>query len=104
MKVQLFAYLTEFDLKIVNLQTLADVEKVAPHLHYCNYNPTKFGHVVVGTAEIDVELLPPDQIIDNAVLALRSKAAEIRARATAECTVLEGKAQQLLAIENGGTK
>jgi hypothetical protein len=101
MKVQLFAYLTDLDLKLVKLQDLADVSKITPHLHYCNYDPTTFGHVIVGTAEIDVELLPPDQIVGNAVLALRAQAAEIRAKATREVMELEGKVQQLLAIENG---
>jgi hypothetical protein len=100
MKVQLYAYLTEFDMQYLKPEDLRDVDKLVPQLHYSTVDPARISNVTVGTAEIDVELLPPEQIIGNAVLSLRSKAAGVRAKATAEAAVLEGKAQQLLAIEN----
>lgn len=104
MKIKLYAHLDEHSLTYVKREDLADIEKVVPSLYFSRHDLSSHGNVIVGTVEVDVELLPPDQIIGNAVLALRAKAAEIRAKATKEVTELEGKAQQLLAIENGGLK
>jgi hypothetical protein len=100
-KIKLYAYLSENQLKYLKQEDLTDVEKVMPHVYFSQHDLSSHGNAVVGTVEVDVELLPPDQIVGNAVLALRAKAAEIRVKATMEVTELEGKAQQLLAIENG---
>jgi hypothetical protein len=100
MKVKLYAYLTEFDLQYIKIEELADVEKLVPQLHYSTMDPARINNVTVGAVEIEVDLLSPDQIVGNAVLSMRSKAAEIRAKAADEAAKLEGKVQQLLAIEN----
>lgn len=100
MKVTIYATLSETSLSYIDLKDLADIGKIANHLSIFTSDMSKHGYVVVGTTEVDIDLLPPDQIIGNAVLALRAKAAEIRAEATARVTALESKAQQLLAIEN----
>lgn len=99
MKIKLFAYISDSSLAHIDRKDLSDIEKVVEHTSFSRYDPTKYGNVVVGTVEVDVELLPPDEIVGNAIVALRAKAAEIRAKATAESTVLEAKVQQLLAIE-----
>jgi hypothetical protein len=71
-----------------------------PNVSFSQHDNTRYGFAIVGEAEIEIELLPPDQIVGNMVLALRSKAAEIRSEATAKVTALESRAQQLLALEN----
>jgi hypothetical protein len=87
-------------LRFVNLKDLDNPAKLIDHLSFTRFDMSNMGYVLVGKLEVDVSLLPPDQIVDNAVLALRAKAASIRAEATAKATQLEGMAQQLLAIEN----
>lgn len=59
------------------------------------------GYTQVGTAEITVELIDREQMVSNKIAALREQAASIRAKATAECTKIEGQIQQLLCLENG---
>jgi hypothetical protein len=93
--------LSNHSLAYIKPQDLTDAERLVGHLTFSRVDMTSMGYVNVGTVEIDISLLPPDQIIGNAVVALRAQAANIRAKATAEATALEGKAQQLLAIENG---
>jgi hypothetical protein len=100
MKITLIAAIPEYYLTTLKREDLGNIEKVAPYLSFTQTDMSSIGHVRVGTVEVDVEIVPPDEIIGNAVLALRQKAKEIRAKATAECTALEAKAQQLLAIEN----
>lgn len=100
MKIELNVTIPDYNLSLVKREDLTDITKLAGHLFFTSCDMTNFGHVKVGTVEVEVELLPPDEIVGNAVVALRAKAAEIRAKATAEVTALEGKAQQLLAIEN----
>jgi hypothetical protein len=100
----LYAAIPETSFSLINLQDLTNVDKLLPHLIFLTSDFSSMGYTNVGKVEIDVELLPPDQIVGNAVLALRAKAANIRAKATAEATKLEGMAQQLLAIENKPTE
>lgn len=101
MKITLYAQLSETSLGFIDIKNLADPKKLADHITFFTSDMSNLGYVTIGTVEVDVELLPPDQIIGNAIVALRAKAAGIRAKAMAEATQLEGKAQQLLAIENG---
>lgn len=104
MKITLIASLAPHNLTYFRREDLASIEKLAPALSFTQTDMTDAGYTNVGTVEVDVELLPPDQIIGNTILALRARAATIRAKATAEATQLEAKAQQLLAIENGSAK
>lgn len=54
----------------------------------------------VGTADVTVHLDSADKMVDNMVVALRTQAKEVLAKAQAEATHLERKAQELLALPN----
>jgi len=100
----LIAYLPDYNLTQVQREDLTDAAKLLPYLSFCQHDMSSAGYTEVGRVEIEVELLPPDQIVGNAVVALRAKASSIRAKAKAEATMLEGRAQKLLAIENKPTE
>lgn len=100
MKVTLNAYLSGYALGYLKPEDLKDIGKVLPQLSFSQHDLSTVGHTLVGHAEVDVDLLPPDQIVGNMVLSLRAKAKDIRAKASAEATALEGRVQQLLALEN----
>jgi hypothetical protein len=101
MKAKMFAYLTQQDMHILSAEDLKDVEKVSKRVYLSSHDMSAQGWVLVGHVEADIEILPPNAVVENAVVAFRAKATEIRAKATAECTQLEGLVNQLLAIENG---
>lgn len=78
------------------------VEKLAPYLNFTpRPNPSE---VVIGEVEVDVEVLPEDEIVGNTVIVLRAQAASIRAEAADKARAIEGRVQQLLSIENKLTK
>ena len=58
------------------------------------------GFVLIGHAEIDIELLTPAEINNGAVEALKTQVQEVRAKAEKEVTQLQDKINQLLAITN----
>jgi hypothetical protein len=104
MKVTLIASLSSGTLDYVNLKDLDSIEKLIPHLSFTQCDMSSMGYVNVGKVELEADLLSPDQIIGNAVVALRIEAKKLRAEASAKAGRLEAKAQQLLAIENGSAK
>lgn len=61
---------------------------------------TKNGYVMVGTAQITIDLLPRDVVTANTVVALRAQKTAVQAEATAECTHIDAQIQSLLAITN----
>ena len=58
------------------------------------------GFSLVGTAEITVDFVDEQIMVDNKIEALRAEVKSIKAKAEMEATALEGKIQQLLAICN----
>jgi hypothetical protein len=60
---------------------------------------SKQGYTYVGTALIEVDVLEHKEIIANKVDALREEIKSTRAQAQARVTELEGKIQNLMAIE-----
>ena len=86
--------------------TPADLEKPESfdRLSFIGAGSAKYylsqGYTQVGTAEITVELLDRDALVESKIVALRAESATIRAEATAKCTRIEGQIQQLLCIEN----
>lgn len=78
------------------------IEKLAPYLHY--QTRVSEHDVVIGEVEVDIDLVPEDEIVGAAVIALRAQAKAIRAKAADEARAIEGKVQQLLSIENNPTK
>ncbi|MFM9434553.1 hypothetical protein ACFDR9_001612 [Janthinobacterium sp. CG_23.3] len=90
------AWLSEFSIDTPEqLRTL----KGAAGLHYA---PEMFGAgwTLVGTAEVTLDLLGERALVDAKIATLHEQAKSIRAEATAKCTQIEGRIQQLLAIEN----
>lgn len=96
--MKLFAYISDHNLHDVNPKTLADGTALQ-YVSFSQHDMTKYGCVNVGEVEVKLELFSTNTIVGNAVVALRAKAAEIRAKATKETTELESKVQQLLCIE-----
>jgi hypothetical protein len=80
------------------------VEALAPLLSIRPLDASDYrSQIVIGEVEIDLTLLPEHTIVNNAVIALRKQAQEIRAEAGQRARVFEEKAEQLLAIENKPT-
>lgn len=79
--------LKQGDIKQLTFSTHADMQGI--------------GWVHVGQLDVDFAIVSDNELVNNAVAALRAKAAEIRAEATAKCTQIEGQINQLLCIENG---
>ncbi len=98
MRIKLYAYVSDYNLSCVNPKTLTD-GTAFQFVSFAQTDMTKYGGVTVGEVEVDLELLPVNTIIGNAVVALRAKGAEIRAKAIKETTELESRVQQLLCIE-----
>lgn len=70
------------------------------HLSFSAHDLKSMGYVKVGIATVTLELEGEHVIVQNAIEALRAQQAEIRAKATAECTALDTKINNLLALEN----
>lgn len=60
----------------------------------------KDGYIMVGTARIEIELLPAKEMTAKAVSTLRKQKEQVLATAQAEATRIEGQIQSLLAIEH----
>ena len=69
-------------------------------LEFTPHDMSTHGWTRVGDATITVDLVDERQLVDNKIAALRKEAISIRADATAKVTRIEGKINQLLAIEN----
>lgn len=99
--VTLTALLRVSALDYVDPADLADPEKHR-HLTFMAGDTTYFeknGYILMGTATATFNLVDGRAVVDGAVTALQQEAAAIRAEATAKCTAIEGKINQLLAIE-----
>jgi hypothetical protein len=73
-------------------------EEGARRLSFFRADMSAYGFLYIGKATITVEIPDEKELVENAVASLREQAAHIRAKATAECTEIEGQIQQLLAI------
>lgn len=60
----------------------------------------KDGYLLVGTARIEIDLMPPKEVTKHAIVTLRQQKENVLAAAQAEATRIEGQIQSLLAIEN----
>lgn len=59
---------------------------------------SKDGYILVGTANIEIELLPQKEMTTSAVASLRKQKASVLATAQMEATKIEAQIQSLLAI------
>lgn len=71
---------------------------------FTSVDMTGYGYTKLGTARVELSLLGHTEILDNAIASLRKEQEGLRAEATAKCTLLENKIQQMLAIENKPTE
>lgn len=60
----------------------------------------KNGYIQVGTAKVEIELMPRDEVTKGAVASLRKQKEAVIAAAQMEATRIEGQIQSLLAITN----
>lgn len=60
----------------------------------------KDGYVHVGMARIEIDLMPQQEMTQQAVAAMRKQKEMVLAAAQAEATQIEGRIQSLLAIAN----
>lgn len=103
MKIKLYLTMWSFQLSRVRPEQLQDADKV---FELCSLRTTPPGadseQFVVGEMEVDVELelVPRDEMLGRAAVALRQKAAGIRAAARVEAARYDDQADQLLAIEH----
>jgi hypothetical protein len=67
---------------------------------YHDEDMSHHGYILIGNAEIEIELLTPAEINNGAVEALKAQVQEVRAKAEKEVNQLQDKINQLLAIEN----
>lgn len=60
----------------------------------------KDGYIMVGKAQITIDLLPAKDVTKHAVAALQEQRKVVQANAAAECTRIDAQIQSLLAITN----
>lgn len=67
-------------------------------LIYTDGDMSQYGWVEAGTAYIQFEGLPPSEVINRLVAALRNQQSFVRAQAESQCRQMEERIQSLLAI------
>lgn len=58
------------------------------------------GYIQVGTAKVEIELMPRDEVTNGAVASLRKQKESVMAKAQMEAMRIESQIQSLLAITN----
>ena len=103
MKIKLYLTMWAFQLNHVRPEQLQDVNEIVDRCSFSKSLPGENSEqFVVGEMEVDVELelVPRDEMLGRAAVALRQKAAGIRAAARVEAARYDDQADQLLAIEH----
>jgi hypothetical protein len=102
MKIEgkLYAYISDL--------TYCDIDKLKEgdiaQLSFSTHKEMRtVGWTPVGEVNISFDMISDNEIVNNAIGALRAKQAAIRAEATAACTKIEGLVNQLLCIDNSPT-
>lgn len=75
-----------------------DGELNVDHIAYATQDMTSCGWFLLGDATVTINLLPPEQQTQAAVLQLREKVAEVKEAAAAAVAELEGQINSLLAL------
>lgn len=99
MKIKLNVSLSYHALVMLKPEDLENPEKYASYLYFSRHKP-QAGDVPMGEVEVDFQPPAPKEIVGNAVVSLRDKASELRAKAFKDSQVYETMADNLLAIEN----
>lgn len=103
MKIKLYLTMYPFMLKYLTPEQLENVDEIVKRCIFRTDKPEPGSEsFTVGEIEVDVdfELASPDKILGAAAVALRQKAAGIRAKAHMEADQVDEMANQLLAIEH----
>jgi len=67
-------------------------------VHFLDLDMARHGWTYVGEAEVALDLLPRDEIVDNKVSALKAEIEEVQAKAQNQITILQGRINELLAL------
>lgn len=97
MKVQLYAFLYDHALAMLSPESLKDESKVIAQCSFSQRLPLK-DVVPVGVIEVDVELVPADQIMQGMIAMLRNKQDRVRQEAGDKVAEIEFQVQNLLAL------
>ena len=99
MKLSKQVWLSSSSQKYMKSSDMNDIEN-STWFSYHQGDMSHHGFVLIGHAEIDIELLTPAEINNGAVEALKAQVQEVRAKAEKEVNQLQDKINQLLAITN----
>ena len=97
MKVILYARIPEWQLEYVKREDLG-TEDMLRHMAFST-TPGVPG-AQLGQVEVEIDFLPPEQVLASVAEMLKAKIVDIRARATAEVTQVQAKLNDLLALEH----
>lgn len=98
---KLKVWVSPYQMQYADKEVLKDPHRIGEVALLSYQDHSSGGYTLFGEATIAVTLFSQEEVVKNAIVALNAEAAEIRAAATKKCTEIEGKIQQLLAIENG---
>lgn len=99
MKLSTKVWLTSGSQRYLKSADMTDPEN-AMWFTYRSEDMTQHGYMLIGSAEIEIELLTPAEINNSAVVALKDQVQEVRAKSEKEVMHLQDKINQLLAITN----
>ncbi len=99
MKLSKQVYLSDSAQKYMKSVDMTDPEN-SKWFSYHDDDMSRHGFMLVGHAEIELDLFTPAQINQSALVALKAQVQEVKAKAEKEVNQLQDKINQLLAIEN----
>lgn len=97
MKLSKKVYLSSSSQKYMKSADMTDPDN-SMWFSYHDEDMSHHGYVLIGNAQIEIELLTHAEINNGAVEALKAQVQEVRAKAEKEVTQLQDKINQLLAI------
>lgn len=102
-KTMLYAKMDPWWLNHLTPKQMQNPEEVLKCLSFTAKPDGLKEYISMGRCEIEFEVVSTNEIVNNAVQALKEKQKKLRADAAMECTKLDGEIQKLLAIENNPT-
>ena len=99
MKLSKKVYLSDSAQKYMKSADMTDPEN-SKWFSYHDNDMSGHGFMLIGHAEIELDLFTPAQINQSAVVALKAQVQEVKAKAEKEVNQLQDKINQLLAITN----
>ena len=99
MKAKTTVWLTKHSRLSPEQIATATVEQLIEDVSFTNLEMSKHGYTMIGTATIEFDLIEPNEMIDNKIVALRAELQGVKAEAQVKVQRLEDQLQSLLAIE-----